>query len=376
MRILRLVSGIMLLVGWVACSSDDPILDEDKDKNPPKEEEEKRPTNIAEYNAVSEGLKDYYADFFLLGAAIEPSSLDKQEEVTLLKRHFSSLTAENVMKWSSLQPSEGNYRWANADRIVDFAQENGMKVRGHTLVWHSQVPDWVFKDGTSSASKELVLERMRTHIAEVMTRYKGKVYAWDVVNEVIDDGSSTYRSDSKWYNICGPDFIFEAFRAARAADPDAKLYYNDYAATQPAKRDKIYNLLKKLKEENLVDGVGLQGHWNIGAPVNSLIIDAITKYSSLGIDINITELDVSVYTSNSEAQVDYVLKAEEQAIAYSRLFRLFRTHKDKISNITFWGVADNHTWLDNHPVPGRKNYPFLFGVDYQPKPAYFDVIDF
>lgn len=336
-----------------------------------------RPTNLDEYNQVTEGLKDYYKDYFYIGAAIEPNALDNANDVKLLKRHFNSLTAENVMKWSSLQPTEGTFRFENADKIIAFAQENGMQVRGHTLCWHNQVPDWIFKDGANTASKELVLQRLRTHITTVMTHFKGKVYAWDVVNEVIADDSNIYRS-SKWYGICGEDFIIEAFKAARAADPNAKLFYNDYSATNATKRDKIYNLLKELKELNLVDGMGLQGHWNISAPSNELIIAAFDKYKSLGIDLQITEFDVSVYTSNSQTQSSFTSElSQQQTLAYARFFNLFRSYKNDITGVTFWGVADNHTWLDTYPVTtGRKNYPFLFGTDYNPKQAYFTVIDF
>lgn len=358
----------MLSIGVIACSNDDPETPE----------KEKRPKNLDEYNLVNEGLKDYFTsdEYFYIGAAIEPNSLDKPDEVTLIKRHFNSLTAENVMKWSYLQLVEGTFSFDNADKIVTFAQANGMKIKGHTLCWYNQVPAWIFKDGSSTASKELVLQRLRTHITTVMTHFKGKVYAWDVVNEAIDDGSDIYKP-TQWYNICGEDYIIEAFKAARAADPEATLFYNDYSATNATKREKIFNLLKKLKDQNLVDGMGLQGHWNISAPSNALIIDAFDKYKSLGIELQITELDVSVYTSDSDPQSLFTTDlATMQNIAYGRFFKLFRTYKDAISGITFWGLADNHTWLDNFPVANRKNYPFLFDGTYVPKQSYFTVIDF
>lgn len=372
MKKLKLILLLLPVIGFMSCGKDDGGSEEPK--------KEVRPKNLEQYNLVSEGLKDYYKsdEFFYIGAAIEPGSIDKPLEVALMKRHFNSLTAENVMKWSTLQPTEGNFVWTHADKIVNFAQENGMKVRGHTLVWHSQAPNWIFLDNGVTASKALVLQRMRDHITAVMTRYKGKVYAWDVVNEAISDNQSDiYRSDSKWQNICGEEFILEAFRTARQVDPAAKLFYNDYAATQPVKRDKIFNLLKKLKDENLVDGVGLQGHWNVDAPSNERIIDAFDKYKSLGIELHITELDVSIYPNSSDLQTTYTeTVAQKQMIAYARFFQLFRSYKNNVTNVTFWGLADNHTWLDNHPTPGRKNYPFLFGTDYNPKPAYFAVINF
>lgn len=347
-------------------------------KDPDPVDEDSRPTTVEEYNKITEGLKDYYDknNFFAIGAAIEPSSLDDPAETALLKRHFASITAENVMKWSTLQPSEGVFNFGPADRIVSFAEANGMIVYGHTLCWHNQVPDWVFKDGTNQASKELVLQRLRTHITTVMTHFKGKVYGWDVVNEAIDDGSATYKNNI-WYQICGPDYIFEAFETARTADPDARLFYNDYSATNATKREKIYNLLMDLKAQNLVDGMGLQGHWNIDAPSDDLISAAFTRYKSAGVELRISELDVSIYPSNSDPESTYTSDISlRQAIAYGRFFRLFRQYKDDITGVTTWGMADNHTWLDNFPVQGRKNYPLLFDVNLVPKQAYFTVISF
>jgi len=351
------------LIGTTSCNKDDST------------ELEK---NIEEYNRGDKGLKDYYTpdDYFYMGVAIPPSFIDNQKKADLIKRHFNSLTAENDMKWSSLQATEGTFTFTNADKIVAFAETNSMKVRGHCLCWHNQVPSWIFRDGAATASKELVLQRLRTHITTVMTHFKGKVYAWDVVNEAIDDGSSVYRN-SQWYAICGEDYIFEAFKAARAADPDAKLFYNDYTAIDPTKRDKIYSLLAKLKEQNLVDGMGLQGHWNVSYPSTSLISDAINKYISLGVEVQVTELDVSVYTSNSDPESAYTdVIAQKQSIAYRRYFDAFRTFRDAITGVTFWGLADDYTWLDNFPVAGRKNYPLLFDVKLDPKPAYFEIINF
>jgi len=365
-KVILLPLLFLSFIGATSCNKDDSTTDgNDLQKK------------IDEYNQGDEGLKDYYTpdDYFYMGVAIPPSFIDNQKKADLIKRHFNSVTAENEMKWSNLQPTEGTFTFTNADKIVAFAQANGIKVRGHTLCWHNQVPSWIFKDGDATASKVLVLQRLRTHITTVMTHFKGKVYAWDVVNEAIDDAGS-YRT-SQWYTICGEDYIFEAFRVAREADPDAKLFYNDYSAINPVKRDKIYDLLVKLNNENLVDGMGLQGHWNIDYPSNDLIIDAFDKYSSLGLELQITELDVSVYTSNSDPESAYTTGvALKQAVAYGRFFRAFRDYKDDITGITFWGLADDYTWLDNFPVAGRKNYPLLFDEYYNPKQAYFTVIDF
>jgi len=346
--------------------------------DPPVVNGNTRPTNLSQYNQVTAGLKDYFpaAEYFAIGAAIAPSTVDNADAAKLLKRHFNSLTAENVMKWSTLQPTEGTFNFTDADKIVAFAQANNMKVRGHTLCWHNQVPDWIFKNGTANASKDLVLQRLRAHITAVMNHFKGKVYCWDVVNEAIDDGSNIYKA-TNWYNICGEDYITEAFKAARLADPSAKLFYNDYSEVNPTKRDKICDLLKKLKDQNLVDGMGMQGHWNINYPSNQLLTDALDKYKSLGIEVQVTELDVSVYTADSDPQTTYTATiAQNQAAAYGRFFNIFRTYKGTITGVTFWGVADNYSWLDNFPVAGRKNYPFLFDALYNPKQAYFTVINF
>ena len=337
-----------------------------------------QPTELDKYNAGTDGLKDHYppAQYFYIGAAVKPTTFDNATEAKLLKRHFNSLVAENVMKWSYLQPTEGNFVYTDADKIVTFAQANGMKVRGHNLCWHIQVPDWIFKDGSATASKALVLQRLRAHITAVMTHFKGKVYAWDVVNEAISDGTDIYRA-SNWYTICGEDYIIEAFKAARQADPAAKLFYNDYSEVNPTKRDKIYDLLKKLKDQNLVDGMGMQGHWNINYPSDQLITDAFDKYKSLGIELQITELDVSVYTSDTDPATGYSSDlASRHAATYGRFFNMFRAYKGTLTGVTFWGIADNSTWLDNFPVAGRKNYPLLFDTSYNPKQAYFTVINF
>ena len=367
MRDIIYTLALAMMAAMVACDGEEP-----------EPEVSTRPQTVAEYNQVTEGLKDYYNvdDYFAIGAAIEPASLDNPGEVALLKRHFTSITAENVMKWSTLQPSEGVFNFGPADRLVAFAQANGMLVFGHTLCWHTQVPDWVFNDNGTTASRELVLQRLRDHITTVMTHFRGKVYGWDVVNEAIDDGSAIYKN-TIWYQICGEDYIFEAFESARAADPAAKLFYNDYSATNTTKREKIYGLLAALKAQGLVDGMGLQGHWNIEAPSDDQITAALNRYKEAGVELRISELDVSIYPSNSDPESEYTSDISlRQAIAYGRFFRIFRSFKDDISGITMWGMADNHTWLDNFPVQGRKNYPLLFDVNLVPKQAYFTVINF
>jgi endo-1,4-beta-xylanase len=355
---------LFLLVSCSKSGGDGPI---DPPVEPPVEND--RPKNTEDYNATTDGLRDYFFEdgYFDIGVAIEPQSIDKDEEVILIKRHMNSLTAENAMKWSSIEPAEGNFNWAGADKIVNFATSNNLKVRGHTLCWHQQVPSWVFEVNGETAGKEKVLERLRTHIAAVVGRYKGKVYAWDVVNEAIDDGDG-YRN-SKWYSICGKDYIPEAFKAAREADPDAKLFYNDYNATAPQKLNKILTLLKELKDEGLVDGMGLQGHWNLDEPYISRIKDAFDSYAALGLELQITELDISTGTAQSySSDIE-----QKQRSAYRRYFEQFRQYKDDITSVTFWGLTDAHSWKNQ---PGNPDFPLLFKENYDPKGPYFDVVDF
>ncbi|HAJ98713.1 MAG TPA: 1,4-beta-xylanase [Bacteroidales bacterium] len=372
MKFRKLSFFLLWLFVFSACGDTDEPADEPV-------VERRRPRNLAEYNLTTDGLRHYFANagYFDVGVAVEPRDLDNPTSVALIRRHFNAIVAENAMKWDALQPSEGNFRWTNADRIVNFAEANNMRVRGHTLIWHNQTPAWVFQQGNGQpVSREVLLQRLRNHVTAVVSRYRGRVYAWDVVNEAIDNGGATYRG-SQWFNILGEDFIFEAFRAARAADPAAKLFYNDYRETDPIKREKIFTLLSRLRAEGLVDGMGMQGHWNVDWPSNDDLIDAINRYASLGLEIHITELDVSIYTSQGAPMQAFTPEvAMRQRAAYTRFFGVFRRHKDRITNVTFWGVHDGNSWLNNWPVQGRADHPLLFDRNHNPKEAYFGVIDF
>jgi len=284
------------------------------------------------------------------------------------------------MKFERLQPVEGDYAFANADRLIDFAAVHGMGVRGHTLVWHNQTPAWVFEneDG-GSADRETLLARMKAHIETVVTRYKGAIYAWDVVNEAVSDLSGEYLRPSKWLDIAGEDFIAKAFEYAHEVDPKALLFYNDYNESVPEKREKIYRLVRSLKERGVpIHGVGLQAHWNLEQPFVDDIREAIERYASLGLKLHVTELDVSMFefenrrtdlTAPTEAMLD------RQAERYRQFFELFRAYSEHIDSVTFWGAADDFTWLDHFPVRNRKNWPFLFDEKHQPKQAFWQVID-
>ncbi len=324
------------------------------------------------------GLKDFYKGYFPIGVAVAPNSL-QGAQAGLIKKHFNSLTPENAMKPGPIHPEENRYFWNDADKIVDFARANGMKVRGHTLCWHSQTANWMFKDPQGNqVTKEVALARLKEHITQVVTRYKGKVYAWDVLNEAIvddEDPAKIFR-ESPWYKICGEDYIAKVFQWAHEADPDAVLFYNDYNTENPVKRDKIYNVLKKLLAAGVpVNAVGLQGHWNIGGPTEQNLRDAIDKFSSLGLKVQITELDVSIYTSRTDTvDMGFTPEREQKQINFYKMaFNVFREKKNVITGITFWNVYDGRSWLNRG---NRKVYPLLFDENMKPKKAYWEVVKF
>lgn len=335
-------------------------------------------------------LTETYAEYFPIGAAIEPLQTTGLKS-ELLKKHVNWLVAENVMKPDAMQPSEGSFTWENADRIVEFAKKSGMEVRFHTLVWHSQVGAWFFKDadskpmveetdpGKRETNKKLLLERLDTHVRTIVGRYKDDIQSWDVVNEVIEPGDPGGMRASDWYKITGTDYIETAFRAAReAGGADAKLYINDYGTDNPVKRDRLYELVKEMLDKGVpIDGVGHQTHIGIHGPTVDSIIDSMQKFSVLGLDNLVTELDMSIYAWNDrrdfEADIpDDVLKM--QADRYHELFEAFKANKDILSGVVFWGIADDHTWLSSFPVK-RTEAPFLFDKQLQAKPAFWAVVD-
>ena len=330
------------------------------------------------------GLKDYYAEIFPVGASISPRDVSGPEAALILKQ-FSSLTAENMMKMGPIHPEEDSYNWEPADQIANFATQNGLLMRGHTLCWHNQTPRWLFTDDDGAeVTKDVLLARLKEHITAVVSRYKGKVYAWDVVNEAIDDNPGNFLRNSKWYQIGGEEFIAKAFQYAHEADPNALLFYNDYNAVKPGKRDNIYRLLSSLIEAKVpVHGVGIQGHWSVYEPSEKDLRDAIEKYASLGLQIHITELDVSIYPKEGRREpresdvAEFTPELEKlQRDKYNMLFRVFRDYKDSITSVTFWNVSDRHSWLDNFPVRGRKDFPLLFDQELQPKKAFWEVVKF
>jgi len=259
-------------------------------------------------------------------------------------------------------------------------------VRGHNLCWHEQTPKWLFRNADGSqVSKQVLLKRLHDHIDTVVKRYKGKIYAWDVVNEAIADNPNEFLRNSDWYKICGEDFIAEAFRYAHAADPQAVLFYNDYNTERPEKMERVYKLLKKLKDAGVpIDAVGLQGHWSLYEPTEQELRTTIERFGSLGLKVQVTELDVSVYPWEKERRAKRPGEPDaytpdlqaRQAAQYKMFFKVFRDERKYLTGITFWNISDRYTWLDTYPVAGRKNYPLLFDERLKPKPAYYEVVKF
>lgn len=339
------------------------------------------PPPVAERDIPS--VYEAFAEYFPIGAAVWQGDLTG-EHAFLLSKHFNSITSENDMKWSSLQNVEGAFTFATADAQVAFAKANNMSVRGHTLVWHQQNPAWLFNDLNGNPmtptpeNKALLLQRMENHIRAVLTHFGDDIFAWDVVNEVIDPAQPDGFRRSPWFNITGTDYIERAFRVAHEVLPNAKLYINDFDTTNTSKRQFLFNLIADLKSRGVpVHGIGHQMHNNVDFPSRQAIVDTINLFSSLGIDNQITELDVSIYSNSLPGPiVDYadipVERLILQGYRYRTFFDAFRELKGKISSITFWGQADDHTWLTS---PTRVNAPLLFDTSLKKKFAYWGLID-
>lgn len=333
-------------------------------------------------------LKDAYNGYFTIGVAVNQRNISDPTQIELIKKQFNSITAENDMKPGEVHPSEGVWKWERADKVANFCRQNGIKLRGHCLVWHSQFCNWMFNDKNGKlVKKEVFYARLRDHIHTVVSRYKDIVYAWDVVNEAMSDGGgrgfggnepNPYRQ-SQLYNLCGDEFIAKAFEYAHEADPNAILFYNDYNAATPAKRDRIYNMVKKMQDAGVpITGIGMQGHYNIYGPSEEDVDVALTKYSELVKHIHITELDIrcnqemggQLQFSRGEKSVmpGYISTLQEDQ--YARIFRVFRKHKDVIDNVTLWNLCDADSWV------GVNNHPLPFDENLKPKKAYYAIKNF
>lgn len=334
------------------------------------------------------GLKDAFEGKFLIGTALNGRQINGTDNKSLevLKTNFNSIVAENVMKSGPMQPRQGEFNFTDSDKFVALGKAHNLHIVGHTLIWHSQAPRWFFTDDEGNdVSKEELTNRMETHIKTIVGRYKGQVKGWDVVNEaILDDGS--WRK-SKFYEILGEDFMKIAFQFAHEADPDAELYYNDYSMAMPGKRGGVVKMVENLQKQGVkIDGIGMQGHIGLEHPEIEEFEKSILAYSNLGVNVMITELDLSVLPSprrNVGADVATSFEYQQRINPYAEglpadvhnqfddryleFFQLFLKHHDKISRVTLWGIADHHSWKNNWPVRGRTDYPLLFDRNFQPK---------
>jgi endo-1,4-beta-xylanase len=345
--------------------------------------------------AQTPALKDVFKGYFHIGAALNQAQFEERDAlgVAVVRAQFDTISPENVLKWAVVHPRPDGYAFDAADRYVAFGEKNHMFIVGHTLVWHSQVPRWVFQnDQGEPLDRDGLLKRMREHIQTVVGRYKGRIGGWDVVNEALNEDGTLRQTP--WLKIIGEDYMLQAFAFAHEADPKAELYYNDYSVENPAKRQGAVELIKKLKAGGaMVTAIGLQGHDHMDWPTVEQQDATILAFKDLGIKVNITELDVDVLPSASRQQTaDVGLSVEaqaklnpyaaglpdavQQALAqrYGDLFAVFTKYRGTVSRITFWGVTDGDSWLNNWPVRGRTSYPLLFDRQGQPKAAFQAVI--
>ena len=338
-------------------------------------------------------LAEAFDGTFLIGGALGEHVFSGQSLVdsAIAATQFNTITPENVLKWEAVHPQPDEYNFAPGDQFVAFGEANDMFIVGHTLVWHSQTPAWVFQDENGAPlDREGLLARMEDHISTVVGRYKGRIGGWDVVNEALNDDGTLRQTP--WLNIIGEDYLQKAFEFARAADPDAELYYNDYSLFGSAKRQGAIRLIKSIQAAGIrVDGVGEQGHYTMGGPSFETLDSTLTDLAGLGIKVMITELDVDVLPrENLSAEISInqayhpeynpytegITPEADQAHAdrYKGYFDVFVRHADHLERVTFWGVTDGSSWLNGWPVPGRTNYPLLFGRDGQPKAAFHSVM--
>ena len=351
--------------------------------------EQKKEEVEKENNSV--GLKDAFKEDFLIGVALNASQIEEQDSVQnkLISTEFNSVTPENIMKSLLIHPNKDTYNFDLPDKLVALAEKNDMHIQGHTLVWHSQLSPF-FKEISDSTA---MVEALKDHINTIVGRYKGKINAWDVVNEALNDDGTLRKT--VFLDVLGEDYLSLVFNLTQKADPEVELFYNDYSMTNPNKRAGAIRIIKRMQEQGVrVDGIGMQGHWNLNSPSIEEIETSIVQYAELGIKVDITELDVSVIPMPwdfSGADVNVKFEStdptmnpypkqlpdsiqDQLAKRYEDIFKLFLKHKDKINRVTFWGVNDGDSWKNDWPIEGRTNYPLLFDRNNEKKKAYHSLI--
>ncbi len=342
------------------------------------------------FTQAQNSLQQAYKNKFLIGTALNaPQILEKDSmAMPLIKNEFGAITPENCMKCENIHPAWDTYNFELADKLVTFGNKNNLLVNGHTLIWHSQLAPFV----KQIQSKDSLSLFMNNHIQTIASRYDGKIFSWDVVNEALEEDGSLRKSI--FLEKLGPDYITESFRLAAKWAPHTELYYNDYNIEQPKKRAGAIALIKSIQAKGLrIDGVGIQGHWRVEKIPLQEIEESILAYSALGLKVMFTELDITVLPNpwdkdaadvNQKATYNALMNPYPNGLpdsvqqkltnSYAALFKLFVKYSDKISRITFWGVHDKQSWLNGWPIAGRTNYPLVFDRNGKPKPAYYKII--
>lgn len=341
-------------------------------------------------------LREALSQYFLIGTAMNTPQILEMDSLgnNIILTHFNAVTAENCMKSEVIQPAEGQFDFSLSDKFVDFAQKNNLAAIGHTLIWHSQTPEWFFKDAHGKdVSREVLIERIRKHIFTVMERYKGRIHGWDVVNEAIEEDGSWRKS--KFFEILGREYVSLAFHFAQQADPDAELYYNDFNMASPGRRQGVIEMVREIQNKGLrIDGIGMQGHIHLGYPDINEFEKSMIAFSELGVKVMITEMDINMlpfpnFAEGADvgyrAQYDPVFNPYPEGLpdsAYQQLhnryldfFKLFLKHRSFVTRVTLWGVTDGQSWLNNWPIHGRTNYPLLFDRNHKAKPVVQAIID-
>lgn len=340
-------------------------------------------------------LKEVFKNHFIVGVALNSNQILEKDKLadSIIKAQYNSITPENAFKWERIHPEPDVYNFELPDRFIAYGEKNNMFIVGHVLIWQNQTPSWVYKDERDKQlTREALLERMKDHIYKVVGRYKGKIKGWDVVNEALDEDGSLKQSE--WMKIIGEDYLVKAFEFANEADPNAELYYNDFSLENEPKRNGAIELIKNLKAKGVkVDGIGLQGHYKMDWPTPERVDSTIKAFAELGLKVLITELDIDVLPYNFEnytADINYRLENREElnpyrnglpdsmqqalAVRYAGLFKVFVNNKS-VNRVTFWGVTDKESWLNNWPIMGRTSYPLLFDREGEPKAAFNAIIN-
>jgi endo-1,4-beta-xylanase len=354
------------------------------------------PTNALRAALAESGLKDAFKGHFLIGTALSTRLLAEPDspQLQLIAREFNAITAENCMKWGEIHPEEEQWKWELPDRFVAFGEQHGMRIVGHTLVWHSQTPRYLFVDKNGApVSAERLRKRMETHISTLVDRYRGRIAIWDVVNEAIEEDDKGWR-ETRWLKILGPSYFERAFQLAHEADPKAHLIYNDYNEHNPGRRKFLIERIRDMKRRGIpIHGVGFQGHIGLDYPDLAEYERSIQAVAAEGLRVHITELEIDVLPraweftgaeisairEYSEKLNPYVAglpkEVEERHVArYREFFELLLKYRDVIDRVTFWGTHDGESWKNDFPVRGRTNYPLLFDRQLNKKAAYHALV--